>query len=90
MLEELNQHEVILKLKLIEEKGTSINELKGRIDGVGTVIKFLLERMNNNIVESRIMTASSDFESFENALGKIIHRLDMLESKLIQVYSNKK
>ena len=82
MCEELNQHEVVLKLmKLIEEKGKSINELKGRIDGVGTVIKFLLERMNNNIVESRIMTASNDFKSFENKVDKICNSLDMLENK---------
>ena len=62
MGEELNQNEVIFKLmKLIEEKDKSINELKGRIDGVGTCLRFLLERMNNNIVEGRIMTASNDF-----------------------------
>ena len=50
----------------------------------------MLERVNNNIVESRIMTASNDFKLFEHALGKIIHRLGMLESKLMHVYSNKK
>ena len=66
MGEELNQNEVILKLiKLIEEKDKSINELKGRIDGVGTCLRFLLERMNNNIVEGRIMAASNDFKCFE-------------------------
>ena len=88
MCEELNQNEVILTLmKLIEEKHKSINELKGRIDGVGTVIKFLLERMNNNIVESRIMTASNDFNSFENKVDKICCRLDMLENKLLLTYN---
>ena len=90
-MKNLTKNEVILKLmKLIREKYKSINELEGRIDGVGTVIKFLLERININTVESRIMTASNGFNSFENALGQIIHRLDMLESKLMQVYSNKK
>ena len=88
MLEELNQNGVILKLmKLVEEKGKSINELKGRIDGVGTVIKFLLERMNNNIVESIIMTASNDFKSFEHKVDKICIRLDMLENKLLLIYN---
>ena len=52
-------------MKLIEEKDKSINELKGRIDGVGTCLRFLLERMNNNIVEGRIMAASNDFKCFE-------------------------
>ena len=84
MCEELNQNEVILTLmKLIEEKDKSINGLKGCIDGVGTVIKFLLERMNNNIVESRIMTASNDFKSFENKVDKVCNRLDMLGNKLL-------
>ena len=87
MCEELNQNEVILTLmKLIEEKDKSINGLKGRIDGVGTVIKFLLERMNNNIVESRIMTASNDFKCFENKVDKICYRLDMLVNKLLLIY----
>ena len=46
MCEELNPNEATLKLmKLIEERNKSTNELKGRSDGVGTVIKFLLERM---------------------------------------------
>ena len=88
MGEELNQNEVILKLmKLIEEKDKSINELKGRIDGVGTCLRFLLERMNNNIVEGRIMTASNDFKSFENKVDKICTRLDMFENKLLLIYN---
>ena len=88
MCEGLNQNEVISTLmKFIEAKYKSINEFKGRIGGVGTVIKFLLERMNNNIVESRIMTASDDFKSFEHKVDKICHRLDMLENKLLLIYN---
>ena len=75
MCEELNQNEVILTLmKLIEEKDKSINELTCRVGGIGTVIKFLLERVNNNTVESRIMTASNDFKSFENKVDKVCNR----------------
>ena len=74
-------------MELIEEKDKSINELKGRVDGVGTVIKFLLQRMNSNIVESRIITASNDFKSFENKVDKICCRLDMLENKLLLIYN---
>ena len=88
MGEELNQIEVILKLmKLIEEKDKSINELKGRIDGVGTCLRFLLERMNNNIVEGRIMAASSGFKSFEHKVDKICIRLDMLKNTLLLIYN---
>ena len=88
MLEEHNQNEVILKLmKLIEEKDKSILELKSRVDGVGTCLRFLLERMNNNIVEGRIMTASNDFKCFENKVDKICHRVDMLENKVLLIYN---
>ena len=74
-------------MKLIEETYKSILELKSRVAGVGTVLKFLLERMNNNIVEGRIMTASNDFKSFENKVDKICHRLDMLEHKCLLIYN---
>ena len=88
MSEELNQHEIILKLmKLVEEKDKPILELKSRIDGVGTCLRCLLERMNHNIVEGRIMNASNDFKSFENKVDKIAHRLDMLENKLLLIYN---
>ena len=88
MGEELNVDEVRSKLiKLIEEKYKSINELKGRVDGVGTFLRFLLERMHNNIVESRIMTASNDFKYVENKVDKICHRLDILENKLLLIYN---
>ena len=88
MLGEFNQHEVILKsMKLIEEQYKSILELNSRVDGVGTCLRFLLERMNNNIVEGRIMTASNDFKSFENKVDKICHRLDMLGNKLLLIYN---
>ena len=88
MCEGLNQNEVISTLmKFIEAKYKSINEFKGRIGGVGTVIKFSLERMNNNIVESIIMTASNGFKCFENKVDNICYRLDMLEHKILLIYN---
>ena len=88
MREELYQNEFILKLmKLIDKKDKSILELKSRVDGAGTCLRFLLARMKNNIVEGRIMTASNDFESFENKVDKICCRLDMLENELLLIYN---
>ena len=55
--------------------------LKSRVDGVGTCLRSVLERMNINIVEGRIMTASNDLKSFENKVDKICCRSDMLENK---------
>ena len=86
MFEELNQNEIISKLMKLVEKDKSIQGLKSRVDGVGTCLRCLLERMNHNIVEGRIMNASNDFKSFENKVDKIAHRLDMLENKLLLIY----
>lgn len=63
MGEELNVDEVRSKLiKLIEEKDKSINELKGRIDGVGTFLRFLSERLNISVLESRVSSVNNNFE----------------------------
>ena len=73
MCEEISQHEVILNvMKFSEESYKSIQGLKSRVDGVGTCLRFLLERMNNNIVEGRIMTASNDFTRFEIRLIRYV------------------
>ena len=87
MLEERNQNEILKLMKLVEEKYKSILELKSRVDGVGTCLRFLLERMNHNIVESRKMNASNDFKSFEHEVDKIANRLDMLGNKLLLIYN---
>ena len=64
-------------------------ELKGRIDGVGTCLRFLLENVNNDIVESRTQNASNDNQPFDNNIDKICHRIDELENKLLQTYSSR-
>ena len=74
-------------MKLVEEKDKSTQELKSRVDGVGTCLRILLERMNVNIVESRIMNASNDFKSFENKVDTIANRIDMLENKKRLIYN---
>ena len=87
-MKNLTKMKLYLKwMKLVEENNKSILELKSRTDGVGTALRFLLERMNLNIVECRIMSASNDFKSFENRIDKICHRIDMLENKLLLTYN---
>ena len=55
MCESIQVDETILKLmKLVEEKDIAIKELGGKVEGYSTVTKFLLERLNHNLVETRI------------------------------------
>ena len=41
MCEELNQNEVVLKIMKLIEKEEAILELKSRVGGVGTCLRFL-------------------------------------------------
>ena len=90
MSDELKVEPIITKLlKLVEEKDDKINELRGRIDGVGTKLQFLIERLNISVVESRISNANNNFESYEIKIDKLVRRLDILESNLFQYFQNK-
>ena len=81
MGEELNVDEVRSKLiKLIEEKDKSINALKGRIDGVGTYLRFLIERLNISVIESRVSNVNNNFDSYDIKLDKLVRRIDLLEN----------
>tara|TARA_Y100000389_G_scaffold34294_1_gene29166 strand:- start:409 stop:678 length:270 start_codon:yes stop_codon:yes gene_type:complete len=76
-------------LKLVEEKDDKINQLKGRIDGVGTKLQFLLERLNISVVESRISSNNNNFDAYEIKLDKLVRRIDLLENNLLQYFHNK-
>ena len=66
MCEEVYVDPIITKLlKLFEEKDNKINELKSRIDGVGTKLQFLIERLNISVIEGRISNVNNNFESYE-------------------------
>ena len=90
MFEELNQHETILKLmRLVGEKDKSIHELTSRVDGVGTKLQFLMERLNISVIESRLGTVNNTFDSYEIKVDKLVRRIDLLENKLNQYFRNK-
>ena len=87
MAQELHVDPIITKLlKLVEEKDNKINELKGRIDGVGTKLQYLLERLNISVVESRISSVNNNFNAYEIKLDKLVRRLDILEQNLNQYF----
>jgi len=90
MAEEIHVEPIITKLlKLVEEKDIAINQLKSRIDGVGTKLQFLLERLNISIVESRISNVNNNFDAYEIKIDKLVRRLDLLENNLFQYFRNK-
>ena len=90
MCEEPKIDPIITKLlKLVEEKDNKINELKSRIDGVGTKLQYLIERLNISVVESRISSVNNNFEAYEIKLDKLVRRLDLLEQNLFQYFQNK-
>ena len=87
MAEELKVDPIItLLIKINEEKDNKINELKGRIDGVGTKLQYLLERLNISVVESRISSVNHNFDAYEIKLDKLVRRLDILENNLNQYF----
>jgi hypothetical protein len=90
MAEELKVDAIITKLiKINEEKDKAILELKSRIDGVGTKIQFLLERLNISVVEGRISSVNHNFDAYDIKLDKLVRRLDLLEQNLNQYFRNK-
>ena len=90
MAQELHVDPIITKLiKINEEKDNKINELKSRIDGVGTKLQYLLERLNISVVENRISNVNNNFESYEIKIDKLCRRIDILEQNLNQYFRNK-
>ena len=90
MAQEIHVEPIITKLlKLVEEKDNKINELTSRIDGVGTKLQFLIERLNISVVESRISSVNNNFDAYEIKLDKLCRRIDILEQNLNQYFQNK-
>ena len=74
---------------MFEETYNAIRELKGKIDGVGTVVKFLLEQINGKVIEAQMKIGSNDLNSFEANIHKIANGIDMLETKIMHLLSNR-
>ena len=77
----------IMELKtIIEQKDVAILELKSRIDGVGTKLQFLLEKLNSNVIESRLSYVNNGYDAYETKLDKLVRRIDILEQNLNQYF----
>ena len=89
MCEEPKIDPIIMEFKqLVEQKDQSILELKSRVDGVGTKLQFLLEKINNNIVESRLHLNSNNYDSYEIKIDKLCRRIDVLEQNLNKYFKS--
>ena len=85
MAQDFQVDPIIMQLKqIIEEKDKAILELKGRIDGVGTKLQFLLEKLNSNVIESRLSYVNNGYDAYEIKLDKLCRRIDLLEQNLNQ------
>ena len=85
MCEAPNVDKYIMELKqLIQEKDKAILELKGRIDGNCTKLQFLLEKLNSNVIESRLSYVNNGYDAYEIKLDKLCRRIDNLENNLNQ------
>jgi len=74
---------------ITETLDNKITLLGRKIEGFDTSTKFLIGRLNHNIVEARIQFASNEYKAFENKVDKIAHRIDLLEQKLLHIWNNK-
>ena len=89
MTEPFEVDPIIPKLiQSIEEKDDATRELKGRVDGVATVLRFMIENINGNIISGQMKLGSNNYNSFETKLYKIVIRIDMLETKIMYLLSN--
>ena len=89
MCEEVKIDPIIMELKqLIEEKDKAILELKSRIDGVGTKLQFLIERLNSNVIESRLGHVNNNYDAYEIKIDKLCRRIDLLENNLNQYFKS--
>ena len=89
MAQEPHVDHIIMQLKqLVEEKDKSILALKSRIDGVGTKLQFLLEKLNSNVIESRLSNVNNNYDAYEIKLDKLVRRLDLLEQNLNQYFKS--
>ncbi len=87
MAQEIHVEPIITKLlKLFEEKDNKINELKSRIDGVGTKLQYLLERLNISVINSNMSNVNHNFNAYEIKLDKLVRRIDILEQNLLQYF----
>ena len=89
MCEEPQVDQYIMQLKqLVEEKDAAIDLLRGRIDGVGTKLQFLLERLNSSVIESRLGNVNNNYDAYELKLDKLCRRIDLLEQNLNQYFKS--
>ena len=89
MCEEPQVDQYIMQLKqLIEDKDKAILALRARIDGVGTKLQFLIERLHSNVIESRLGHVNNNYDAYDIKIDKLCRRIDLLENNLNQYFKS--
>ena len=88
-MDELKLDETASKLlKVIEERVIAIKELSNRFGVYDTVTRVLLERINSNLVPGHVSGVDDNVGSYEIKVGKLVRRIDLLESNLNHYFHN--
>ena len=69
-------------LKVIEDKVIAIKESSKQLTGYYTCTRVLLEQTSSNLVSSQTPPVGDNFDSYERKVGKLVRRIDLLESNL--------
>ena len=77
-------------LKVLQDKDLAVEALARKLEGYGTCTRFLLERINSNIVEIQISDAGSNFDYYEVHIDKLVRRLNLLEDNVKQLVNSDK
>ena len=73
-------------IKVIEDKDIAMKELRNRLEGFYTCMRVFLERASPNLVSGQVSSVEDNFGSYEIEVGKLVRRIDLLESNLSQYF----
>ena len=72
---------------MTEDRDIAIKELSKQLTGYSTCTRFLLGNINCNLVSGQTSSAGDNFDSYEIKVGKLVRRIDLLESNLKQYFN---
>ena len=76
-MDELKLDETSFKLlKVVEEKDTAIKALSNKLEGYYTCTRFLLEKLNPNLIASQTVGVDDNFDSYEKKIDKLVRRIN--------------
>ena len=87
-MDELKRDEATFKLlKVIEEINTAIKMLSNKLEGYYIRTRFLLDKINSNLIENQVPGVDGNFDYYVHKNNKIDRIIDLLESNLNQCFN---